>query len=240
MKQLLLTLFTLLAAGTNAQINFFIEGQQVDNSNEQYIQLSNTSIDYTFQNASGTDVEWTMNICVLVDDPNIEFTDFIWAASSDPNGGIHIPASITPTDPCQVMPSAAMIPVADMGSALLQINVNVTGTGCETHRYYLLDNGTVQDSIDVQYCAVLSLEEQANMAFELYPNPTSSTLQVRAEQMMTMYTITDIHGKVLNAREFDATQEKTIPLQQLPEGLYFVSVQFADNLSLTRRVHVVR
>lgn len=243
MKHCILTLFLAFAAYSHAQIDFYINGQQVDNSNQQQVVLGNSTslikTEFVFQNLTGSMVDWTLDLCILVDDPNIDFTDFEWYNSSDPLSGIHVTDLTSANNPCQVLPTSFGIALQNTDSANMDLHMSVLATGCETHRYYILDGGIVQDSIDVQYCSVLDVNELSPIQVTVSPNPVSSELVISSESEITSIQLNDIQGKVLLTRELEGAKKETINFQELPEGLYLLRVHGADGRSTIRRVRVV-
>jgi hypothetical protein len=117
--------------------------------------------------------------------------------------------------------------------------MDVLGVGCETHRYSLLDNGVVQDSIDVQYCSVLGVNELSPMQVTMSPNPVSTNLLITFELEIISIQVNDLQGKSLLTRELTGTKNATINLQELPEGLYLLQINGVEGRSAISRVRVV-
>lgn len=68
-------------------------------------------------------------------------------------------------------------------------------------------------------CGHVGLAETENTTLEVYPNPASETLTIEAEGLVT---IVDEMGRIVKTLFVD--QKKSIDLQGLSNGIYFVKV----------------
>ncbi len=74
--------------------------------------------------------------------------------------------------------------------------------------------------------------ENNNVDVALVPNPTNNYFKVISDFQALSYNITDLSGRVLNSANM---KEETISISNLPEGIYFVTIQF-ENYSVTKKL----
>ena len=91
----------------------------------------------------------------------------------------------------------------------------------ENERYELVHNNV----------AALPVHEQ--ITFEVYPNPTIGTLQVKAGQEISGIEVRDIKGRLLLESKGKNTN---IDLQGLDAGIYVLGLNFSDGQSAQKRI----
>ncbi|MDX2361950.1 MAG: T9SS type A sorting domain-containing protein [Crocinitomicaceae bacterium] len=69
----------------------------------------------------------------------------------------------------------------------------------------------------------------------IYPNPTKNSITISSEQKMDRYTIINIHGEVLFINEINS-DEFNIDLSSIPNGLYFLQVDFKNGKLVTKKL----
>lgn len=109
---------------------------------------------------------------------------------------------------------------------LVKLSVTPGSTG---NAFYL-------DEIMFNSFAKLGIKENAEIKFEVYPNPSSGlvTLNVPAFKN-SAYTVTDITGKVVKSGEVDGT-ESNINCGDLNNGVYFIEVTAAGKASTQKLI----
>lgn len=229
----------LFVTSSVAQINFYIDGQLVDNSQPYQYETSAQSFQLTLEieNASVDTMHLTVDFCKLLVNPNWELGEFIWGIPSDPFGGVGF--TVDMTDSCWLMPvnTATVLEVAPAPSenASAVSYLYVTAGGCELYRYYVMENGAAIDSIDIQYCSVLGTDELNQSAFALFPNPTKSELQIQSEKAIASIEIFDALGRAVQFHEpTNLTSGITLNVAELEAGSYFVSVYGPEGESSTQ------
>ncbi|MFT6921255.1 MAG: hypothetical protein ACJA1C_000249 [Crocinitomicaceae bacterium] len=97
-------------------------------------------------------------------------------------------------------------------------------SGCGTYRYYL---GTTldpfQDSVDLEICYTLVINDLSEIEANIYPNPSSSQLNVEADLMDASIAIADLSGRTLLAEQFN--NEMNLNVAELKDGVYFVIIE---------------
>lgn len=71
---------------------------------------------------------------------------------------------------------------------------------------------------------------EKNTAFQMYPNPANSTLQVVLPNVesTTQIQIQDLQGKTMFSKQIDDSQ--TLDISRLPAGMYLIRLQQGSNL----------
>jgi hypothetical protein len=127
-------------------------------------------------------------------------------------------------------------------NAALAGSLDTSGTSGGTYNYtYTASNGVCPDeSTTVAVVVNAGCDFTAGITdlaagFELYPNPTRSTVQViwmTAGNAKVL--LTDLNGKVLSSQQV-AEQETTLDLSTYTPGVYIVTIQTGDQV-LTQRI----
>lgn len=73
-------------------------------------------------------------------------------------------------------------------------------------------------------CFLTSVPVAEQLVFELYPNPASTHLTVQAKSIIQNITLVNTLGQLVYAKEMINASQVTIPLENLPKGMYYVSV----------------
>ncbi|MEL7339992.1 MAG: T9SS type A sorting domain-containing protein, partial [Bacteroidota bacterium] len=90
-------------------------------------------------------------------------------------------------------------------------------------------NLIAEDSV-VLFERTLSLDAQAELGVQIYPNPTSDLVQITMDrQMASGYQLRTLHGQLIQQKE-EAFREAVIPLQGLAKGWYLLQVQVGERI----------
>ena len=93
--------------------------------------------------------------------------------------------------------------------------VEVTQNGCtDTSACYLVD----QNYID----------EFAHFGVNIYPNPSSSSIQIEWNGAVTSIELTDVRGRLLQRIEFAQVNSATVDLSTYSSGVYFVTLETSE------------
>ncbi len=192
----------------------------------------------TFQvtNTSGSAKQWNM-MRYRVTTPPAGWTDGLcWGPSPDPGmDGQCYPAAAMNTNPWT---NPHTMDIDTYGNIV--VDVHTEGPGCATYRYIIMEGTTRVDSIDIEVCSTLSVDEEEEIAgMTAYPNPANGQLTVATTGMDGNYEIrvTDVLGKVVyNETAFGA--KKNIDVSEFKNGVYLVTVLDKGAVIQTRRVVV--
>ncbi len=102
-------------------------------------------------------------------------------------------------------------------SLLFTLNSSdIGGFGMNTPAYFCVDNVTTSPLTSVKELQIADLS--------IYPNPSTNFLTItKANHQVLQLRLRDVYGRV-HHQELFAEQQKTIGLQQLPNGIYFVEL----------------
>jgi len=107
---------------------------------------------------------------------------------------------------------------------------------------YVIDNGTCSDTavVAVTVDACLSVEENANTALEVYPNPVQDVLTIANLNIegSAVITLVDVQGKIVYTKNItDLTGNFQLDLTDFENGVYIIEVTSDSN---TQKVRVVK
>lgn len=83
-------------------------------------------------------------------------------------------------------------------------------------------------------CSV-GMDELNDSRLSIYPNPVSNIVNIRAEKMMSSYTIFDVNGRAISTENSPSTHFE-IATDFLSSGAYVVHIQFEDGHVINRKV----
>lgn len=82
---------------------------------------------------------------------------------------------------------------------------------------------------------VLSVEEFEKDSFSIHPNPASSKLTIRSKMGLIEIKVIDINGRLLETYDsLNLSQEITLDVQELSEGVYFLLMKATHNEEIIR------
>jgi hypothetical protein len=115
--------------------------------------------------------------------------------------------------------------------------ISVEGPGL--FRFYVVENNTILDSVDLCINCSLSIDEKADaMGMSVYPNPANDFISINTNGLSDHYTvrITDVLGKVVYTDE--AGPIKKVDTGDFKNGVYLITVMEKGVALQTRRVVV--
>lgn len=121
-------------------------------------------------------------------------------------------------------------------------SVDTSGTAGGNFTYtYTASNGVCPDETSIvtvvvnSGCDFTAGLDELSAHFELYPNPTRSTVQLSwTSSGSASVVLTDLNGKVLSSQVVDETQT-TLDLSNYTPGVYLITVQIGEQV-LTERI----
>jgi len=223
MRYSLFFVFSFVLSGVFGQLEFSYNGQVLDQSAVQQIEvMDQVPIDVFVHNLAPDTAEWFVGQCLLLDDPNIDQGALLWESHST-WFGIGIPPSVL-TYPCwDLQTNAAFVYPGD--SVQLRLYFDVNGAGCETYRFKIIENGVYIDSIDFSLCTNLAnIGEHTNEKGVYYPNPSSGEITVASEiEKVQVYNSLGTLVKEVTME----SDGNTLEFGELSNGVY--SIRFWDN-----------
>ena len=121
-------------------------------------------------------------------------------------------------------------------------SVDTSGTAGGNFTYtYTASNGVCPDETSIvtvvvnSGCDFTAGLDELSAHFELYPNPTRSTVQLSwTSSGSASVVLTDFNGKVLSSQVVDETQT-TLDLSNYTPGVYLITVQMGEQV-VTERI----
>lgn len=96
----------------------------------------------------------------------------------------------------------------------------------------------VTNTFNTEFVAPLSTVTFSDENFALYPNPAKSSVTIElqnATETIQSITITDVLGKMIRSIE-DTTNQNTIDVSDLTNGVYFIEITTNSNLKQVRKL----
>lgn len=93
---------------------------------------------------------------------------------------------------------------------------------------------TAQGWVAAVECAALSVEDNNISGLEIYPNPTSSVLNIDAQKEIISVKLNDVSGKSILNKKSNALKEK-LNIKHLPRGVYVLTVELKDK-TITKKI----
>ena len=197
--------------------------------------LSPTII-FEIKNTSGSTQNWSI-MRYRVNMPPTGWTDhFSWGPYPDNEADGRCYSSIMMTTNPWTNPHP--MPIETNGR--LMVDIYAEDPGCGHYRYIIMDGSTKIDSVDLEVCYVLGVDEQEEVAgMTAYPNPANGLLTVATTGMDGNYEIrvTDVLGKVVY-NETASGAKKNVDVSEFKNGVYLVTVLDRGVVIQTRRVVV--
>ncbi|NRA10991.1 MAG: T9SS type A sorting domain-containing protein [Crocinitomicaceae bacterium] len=128
------------------------------------------------------------------------------------------------------------VTIVDGNKGLLWTYISAPTTGSALYRYYITsaDSSSYEDSVDLQVNAFVGIDELSEKELSIFPNPSSSVLQIKADIIDASLTIADLTGRVHSVQPFN--NELSINVAELNDGIYFVTVSNKNGEAKTERV----
>ncbi|MFN5417243.1 MAG: T9SS type A sorting domain-containing protein, partial [Flavobacteriia bacterium] len=128
------------------------------------------------------------------------------------------------------------------GVSTTTFNPATENLGANTIVYTLLDGngctGSTSGNINVLNC--LSLEEEAQNLFTVYPNPSSGVFYLKSENIESVRSVVlhDALGRIVNVY-FDITEATIFDLSEYAEGMYTISIK-GDDFENIQKVQLIK
>lgn len=179
-----------------------------------------------FRNASQDTVIWTLGQCRLNDDPSIEPSYLVFTHDPDFINEMCIDYTAI-TFPCWELQNSGGLnmELAPDEGIILRKGFDVMGTGCETFRFKVIENGINIDSIDIEYCTSLGIEEQQVWEVQVYPNPAQDKIAFSSEAKEIQ--LFDLWGSRLKYADLLESHTE-MSITDLVNGVYIVQFQTSD------------
>ena len=146
-------------------------------------------------------------------------------------------AEINPVDAVQSIdwsvvsnPEVATVSSAGLVTALKDGKVTVRGTATDGSNVY----GQVQITVTNQ--TITAIEESGRGYFNIYPNPVSSSLNIDNTFAVKRVQLRSVTGSVIHSISNDKSNQLTIPLDNIPAGLYLVEILDVSNITYSKRI----
>jgi hypothetical protein len=89
---------------------------------------------------------------------------------------------------------------------------------------------------NAENCVVNSIaSETTDNTVEIYPNPSTTNFTVETGNDFSEVTIKDYTGKIISSRKLSAAVNKLEMSENLPAGIYFISVKTSSG-TITKRI----
>lgn len=237
MKQFILTgILSALSLSLSAQTLTINEyGNTIDISGTTHmVTLTTTTnalhiVDFVVNNESGSSQPWLVTRKIL-SQPAGWSNFFCWGLA----GQIGNCYEATP----DIIFDGGMAVVANGASAILSTYVTSPGAGCAEYRYYIsTDSVNYIDSVDMQVCNVLDLEDLQTIDFTMAPNPAQSTVAINSSDFSTgSLQIIDQTGRVIRAEEI--VMPYMLSVDALENGTYFLRISIDEDRILQQKLVV--
>lgn len=107
----------------------------------------------------------------------------------------------------------------------------------------LIDTNVVNLTFTINHCTAISLTNlPAQSSVRLFPNPATDELTITATESSETFNVYlfDIAGNLIRTINQTRTDNLTIKVDDLPQGLYLLKLENAQHASVTKRFAVVR
>jgi hypothetical protein len=162
------------------------------------------------------------------------WTDYLcWGHETDPFGICYPSSSANPWT------TGAAVPIADGEAGNLAIHIDAAGeNGCTVYRYVVMDGSTALDSMDINVCKSVSLDEIEPFSVSIAPNPANAYVKVKTSGTEeSTIKVVDVLGNVV-LKETVMGSSKTINTESFRNGVYFVIVESEGQKPINRKVIV--
>lgn len=127
---------------------------------------------------------------------------------------------------------------ADSGAELISDYI-VNGAGTSCYRYYFKEGSTRLDSLDICVTKTVSIEENEELSFAVYPNPANDVINIstKGTDGNSVIRITDVLGKVVLQETI--SENKKLDVSDFKNGVYLINV-IENGISTKSKRIVVR
>ncbi|MBV6484057.1 MAG: hypothetical protein KFKLKKLM_00540 [Flavobacteriales bacterium] len=111
-------------------------------------------------------------------------------------------------------------------SVVVYLTTSCTYTGTSK-----LSIDTIKSNISIE--TMVSIEENKNEKFTLYPNPTKEVLNISfgSETISARFELMDIYGRIISTTNIENTTKFEISVADLPQGYYVVNINSDKGIS---------
>ncbi len=102
------------------------------------------------------------------------------------------------------------------------------GWESEAHYYY--------DDVSVKQVTTNSIHENQNIQVSIYPNPSSSTINIKSDNNIKQYIIYSLLGKVTSIVNDLNTTQHQISLENYSAGIYYLDIQVEKSVIRKRLI----
>jgi len=184
------------------------------------------AVELTFTNISNSTINWLVSRRRIGVDPT--WVDYVhWGHADDIFWGFGVDPASMDTDLWTAPDITSFIVTAEPGESALavsRIEPDLTAIGCGTYRYYV---GTAldpfQDSVDIQFCHTLGLNEGSGFEMILAPNPANDHFEISSESTLELnYSIANSLGQIIDSGAF--INNHLVETSGFDNGIYFVKI----------------
>jgi len=135
--------------------------------------------------------------------------------------------------------NSSYVPTAnELGDLRAIAEQSSENTGAASALYYIYTGEKIYPTI--QFPAAQPRRHESNVydrhiSLDVYPNPTDDQLHLESNSNIRGYTLYDKMGILITQNTLDDTKEYNLELKDMPEGVYFLQVQFASEV-LTKKI----
>ena len=190
--------------------------------------------DLRIENHTGTSKNWVITRTRINEKPT--WTDYLcWGHETDPFGGTCYAAS-TMNSTTWEAPNAVQVADGEAGDLQSDIHPDPAVDGCATYRYYVHEAGQpFEDSVDIEVCFSLGIEEAPQLTIGVAPNPASEVVTVNATGVEgASIKMVDVLGNIVIKEKMGAS--KTINVGEFRNGIYFIIVEAEGVKPVSRKV----
>jgi hypothetical protein len=114
----------------------------------------------------------------------------------------------------------------------LYVGSNIPTANAYKYAYYFIDDITL---IDQSTVGNNELENENN--FDIYPNPNNGIFTINSKDIIQKIEVTNIAGQLL-VQESTNSKTHQLHLNHIAQGIYFIKVNYANGLSVNKKVIV--
>ncbi|HLS30893.1 MAG TPA: BspA family leucine-rich repeat surface protein, partial [Flavobacteriaceae bacterium] len=108
-------------------------------------------------------------------------------------------------------------------------------TQVEEHRNYLITSLGWNILEDILGSCLLSVDSEAEITFEIYPNPTKDILYINGLAGSESIKLFDLHGRLIKSLIANK-QEEIIDMTEFASGVYFLNIEIGNTIQNTKKI----
>ena len=126
------------------------------------------------------------------------------------------------------------VPGTDEGSNYFDLSDWETGSGGEWENWSVTNGTLTKTAGENPECAALSIDEYSMLNVKVYPNPTTSLLNIDTVHSIENIQITNMLGQTVMTQ--DAVLNNTLDVSSLQTGMYFLNISANNQQQVIRFV----